>query len=234
MIALGRFGGSPSQAIPARAAQSHSDSCFFCDANAAVWSALTVLATALILPAFEMGQLSTQMACHVGLMNVAAPLMASAWRHRIAGIEKAAGNSAGLWSATALQLVFLWGWHVPAVHHFAITSTPGLIAMHAALFLAALFFWRMVLAPRGSARWKSIVALLVTGKLACLLGVLLIFAPRLLYPAAAGHEHTLADQQFAGLIMIAACPLSYLLAGIVVAARLIKDVARLSAPIGRP
>ena len=78
----------------------------------------------------------------------------------------------------------------------------------------------------------------MTGKIACLLGVMLIFSPRLLYSASPGqHVHlglheiaaapTLADQQFAGLLMIAACPLSYLLAGVVIAARMISDIGRI-------
>jgi putative membrane protein len=117
-------------------------------------------------------------------------------------------------------------------------SVAGHVAMHGSLFLAALCFWKAVLALSGSASWKSILALLVTGKLACLLGVLLIFAPRLLYLAlAGGHVHggvhdlvvtsSLADQQLAGLLMIAACPLSYLLAGVVIATRMIRDLGRL-------
>jgi cytochrome c oxidase assembly factor CtaG len=38
---------------------------------------------------------------------------------------------------------------------------------------------------------------------------------------------SLADQQLAGLLMIAACPLSYLLAGLVIASRMIKELGRL-------
>ena len=64
--------------------------------------------------------------------------------------------------------------------------------------------------------WQAILALLVTGKLACLLGALLVFAPRPIY-AGPHHGFDLADQQMAGLLMLAACPMSYVLAGIVIA-----------------
>lgn len=110
--------------------------------------------------------------------------------------------------------------------------------MHASLFGAALAFWVVVLNLAAVHRWHAIFALLITGKLACLLGSLLIFAPRLLYADAARHLHhlhhsghaaapaALADQQLAGLLMIVACPLSYLLAGVAIAAQIMRDLAR--------
>jgi putative membrane protein len=79
--------------------------------------------------------------------------------------------------------------------------------------------------------------LLVTGKLFCLLGALLVFAPRSLYLLQNGHEAhfgpiTIEDQQLAGLLMLLACPLSYLLAGVVIASRAIfaLDAASSLAP----
>jgi putative membrane protein len=69
---------------------------------------------------------------------------------------------------------------------------------------------------------------LLTGKLSCLLGALLIFAPRILYTS--GHQHSamanLTDQQLAGLLMIIACPLSYVTAGVVLAAQMMADLGR--------
>jgi putative membrane protein len=72
-----------------------------------------------------------------------------------------------------------------------------------------------------------VLALLLTGKLTCLLAVLLVFAPRALYPHAA-----LADQQFAGLLMLAACPLSYLGAALVITLRIV-GVSGAAAPAPR-
>jgi putative membrane protein len=63
--------------------------------------------------------------------------------------------------------------------------------------------------------------------------VLLIFAPRLLYKlpmqAHAGHAAWpltgMEDQQLAGLIMVSACPLSYVLAGVIAAAQMLHGLA---------
>lgn len=127
--------------------------------------------------------------------------------------------------ATTAQLVLLWGWHTPPVLDAAMASSVLMASMHISLTLAAACFWAAVISMPETGRWRSIFALLVTGKLFCLLGVLLVFAPRTLYGSMAGHASMsaplapLADQQLAGLIMVVACPITYVLAGVWVAAR---------------
>jgi putative membrane protein len=97
------------------------------------------------------------------------------------------------------------------------------LVMHGSLLLAALWFWSAVVNATAGGQWRAITALLVTSKLFCLLGVLLTFASYPLYPAMAHHGGTthdpLADQQLAGLLMLAACPLSYLVAAVAVASK---------------
>lgn len=175
--------------------------------------------TALLLP----GPLSAHMVLHLALMNGLAPLLALGARRRLPG----ALARAWPW-ATALQLALLWGWHAPGVLDRAMASAPLHLAMQASLFAAALLFWASLAAQPPEGRWRAVAALLVTGKLFCLLGALLALAPRLLYGG--GHAMhgmaTLADQQVAGLVMIVACPLSYVLAGAVVTARWILALER--------
>jgi putative membrane protein len=102
--------------------------------------------------------------------------------------------------------------------------------MQVSLFISAFYFWRALLRLAPTSRWHAIFVLLLTGKLFCLLAVLMIFAPRPLYGLPTNpyvvHAHdlpqALADQQLAGLLMIAACPLSYLIAGVIIAAQMIR------------
>ncbi len=110
--------------------------------------------------------------------------------------------------------------------------------MQSSLLLAALLFWYSVIFAE--ARWYSLLALLTTGKLFCLLGALLTFAPRPIYPqlrelyAQAGHfpvETALSDQQLAGLLMLVACPLIYVLASVVLAARWLLEWSDHSSPL---
>ena len=92
----------------------------------------------------------------------------------------------------------------------------------------ASLFWFAVFSQRGTAHWRAILALLVTSKFYCLLGVLLLFAPVTLYSGIdMYHGHglgTLVDQQMAGLIMLLACPPTYVLVGIIMAALWLREL----------
>lgn len=181
------------------------------------------------------GPLSAQMVAHIVLMNACAPLVALAciWIRPQRRIP--ARNF--LFSAMAAQLLLLWAWHAPPVLDAAMRSHFLHLVMQVSLFLSAFWFWSAIFLVRGHRRWRAILALLITGKIFCLLGVLFVFAPRVLYPGvlsghAAAHSPavTLADQQLAGLLMIAACPATYVLAGIVIAALWFDDISRMSDP----
>lgn len=170
------------------------------------------------------GPLSVHMLQHLVLMNVVVPLFVFfVLPHR-------PGTIADTWPyATAAQLVLLWGWHAPPILDQAMASQMLMVTMHVSLVAAAGWFWLAIASMPATARWRSIFALLITGKLFCLLGALLVFSPRLLFGSmghhGGHHAHVtaaggaLADQQMAGLIMLIACPLTYVLAGIWITAR---------------
>jgi putative membrane protein len=169
------------------------------------------------------GPLTRHMMTHIVLMNAVAPLLALA----IAAMRRVSPVSASgrsLAAASLVQLALLWGWHAPA----ALAAAHRLSALHALAMLslsaAALWFWLAVILDRSAVRWRALLALLLTGKLFCLLGVLLVFAPRPLY--AAGSPIDLADQQLAGLLMVVACPLSFVVAAVIIAALGLRDMAR--------
>ena len=160
---------------------------------------------------------------HIVLMNILVPTWAFFASRRF--------QSGALWRswpwATALQIALLWGWHSPAVLPQAAASPALMLAMHASLIAASAWFWLAIMVMPRDAAWRGIFALLVTGKLFCLLGALLVFAPNVLFDfAASGHHHhaaasmsALADQQAAGLLMLVACPLTYVGIGVVQASR---------------
>jgi putative membrane protein len=192
--------------------------------NGNSWAVLAgasaVPATALLAIAGpEPGWMSWHMAIHIAAMNVIAPVAAVTLVHLRTARTHASATPHALWMATIFQIVLLWGAHSPFVHVGMHTSVLSAVAVHASLFLAALAFW-LSIATAGSHRWQAMLALLVSGKLACLLGVLFIFAPRPLFGTVHhGHGVLLDDQHLAGLLMIAACPLSYVLTAIVLAAQ---------------
>ena len=130
-----------------------------------------------------------------------------------------------LWIATGAQIAAVWIAHAPAVQTAAMMFPAVQLATHGVLLIAAMLFWLFLLSLPEPRRWHALPALLLTGKLVCLLAALLVFAPRALYGAS--HQHAalmqpLDDQQLAGLLMIAACPLSYLVAAVVITVQLIN------------
>lgn len=184
-------------------------------------STAAVCAAGIVLvPVYSSGPVSTHMLLHIIAMNAAAPLLAVVLS-RASRLH--ATTVVSLWCATAVQLAVLWIWHLPAAQQVAAATPLGSLTMHASLFGAALWFWLSLIRLCSNGRWHGVLALLITGKLACLLAGLLVFAPRALY----GHHHgaqaasLLEDQHLAGLLMLVACPLSYVLAGLVLASRIL-------------
>lgn len=184
-----------------------------------------------------LGPLSHHMTQHILLMNVAAPLAALVMLRLSSNFPRATGRrtiGAGLLAAaTVMQIALLWSWHLPPAFSAA-GNDPALMAvMHLSLFIAALWFWMTVLGTGTAGRWQSILSLLLTGKLFCLLAVILVFAPRPLYPLFSHHgaqpaslAAALEDQQLAGLMMVVACPLTYVLAGVILATLWLYELER--------
>jgi putative membrane protein len=174
----------------------------------------------VVLWAHELEPASSHMATHIGLMNVVAPLAAALL---VLAPLTGPGRPGTAWAAALIQVALLWAWHAPVLQPLLLTSHSVAMTSHAILFVSAVWFWSSLLRLAPQARWHGIAIFLMTGKLACLLGVLLTFSPRVLHE---GQDHaiTLADQQLAGLLMIIACPLSYVVAGVILAAQLIGSL----------
>ena len=193
----------------------------------------------LLVATLGLGPLSRHMTTHILLMGLVAPALAHALLR--SGRGEAAWHDmlrrhlpVLLLAATLLQLLLLWGWHAPPALELSHGRPLLHLAMQGTLLAAALWFWLAVFAERGAGRWRAILALLITGKLFCLLGVILVFAPRTLYALHVGHAvpsgQALADQQLAGLLMLTACPLTYLVAGVAIAAGWLNELASGDSP----
>jgi putative membrane protein len=184
------------------------------------------IAGVIVIGFFPIGPLSGHMSAHIASMNIAAPLAAVAMFGRDETLGLARGPST-LWVATVSQLAVLSFAHSPIVHHATQFHFAAAVAVHGALFMSALVFWVSIVKSVRS-RWHAILALLISGKFACLLGALLVFSPRLIYgahTASTSDAAALADQHLAGLLMIIACPLSFVLTAIVLTAQALGDVS---------
>lgn len=200
--------------------------------------AVFVAVFAVILPPLLVGLLDLEpltkhMARHVIIMNLIAPLAAISGARIFAASGKIGETTYYLGPAMVAQLIALWFWHIPFAHHAAMASNTAHAFMVLTLTVSSVWFWIAVFSHRGSDRWRSLVALLFTGKLFCLLGALITFAPNALYGDAQSAA-AIADQQTAGLLMLAVCPLTYVAAGIVISAQWLNDLSIEHKPLASP
>lgn len=158
------------------------------------------------------GPFAAHMAMHITVVAVAAPLLAFA----LAGsrIDPTVARPALALPVLAMiaELIVIWGWHAPALHHAA-RSGGGVLVLEQASFLGVgLLLWLSVFggaeADRRARRGTGVIALLMTSMHMTLLGTLITLAPRPLY----GHG-SLDDQQVAGIVMLLGAATSYVAGG---------------------
>lgn len=185
----------------------------------ALFTAKAILVAALIASvlAIQGGMLTLHMTAHIVAMNLAAPVFA--WLLKNGTGWPAASSLRSVCIAAFAQLMVFFLWHSPLVMQLSMHSAGLRLAMLAILFCVSTWFWGHVMEAIRQNRLETIAVLLVTGKLVCLVAVLLVFAPRLIYSGMAMHAGALDDQHLAGLLMLSACPLTYVGASIYVVAR---------------
>lgn len=160
--------------------------------------------------AAALGGFPAHMLRHMTLVAIAAPLIVLAW------------PAATRWAppvavAAALEFAVVWGAHLPLAHEAA-RAHPAWFAVEQAAFLAAgLAVWASALKP--DAPLAGAGALLLTSMHMTLLGALLVLAPTSLY---AGHGGV-AEQQLGGILMLAIGTPIYLVAGLALTARVLRE-----------
>lgn len=171
---------------------------------------LAVLAAAWTTAAAGAG-ITGHMAAHMATVVIAAPLLAL-------GLAGRSIDPASRWPRfvapvpmSLLELVVVWGWHLPAARAAAAAGGWGLALEQAAFAAAGLLLWSACFGGREGAaaarRAEGVAALLLTTMHMTLLGVLVALAPRPLF-ASAGFTclgvdlAPLADQQLGGVVML--------------------------------
>ena len=160
------------------------------------------------------------MLAHIVLMTVVAPMLALLLAVMHPHRHVALGHSTRpFWAAAVLQLLVFLYWHSPGGMHLGMHSAWGTVVLQGSLLAVAVTFWWLMQRLPAQQRWQAALALLLTGKVFCLVALLMTFAPRPLYPVM-----SLADQQLAGLIMITICPLCYVTTGLWIFWRWLSDL----------
>lgn len=172
------------------------------------------------LPQLAQRAFFAHMTMHMGVVAVAAPLLAlGVAGGRLDPVRHAPRLFAPI-PVSVLELVVVWAWHAPALHREARHCTAGLAAEQGMFFLAGLLLWLSAFGGgtcgRRNRSAAGIVGLLLTAMHMTLLGALLALTPRPLYAHIDGISGLtpLEDQHLGGAIMLLVGGISYLFGGL--------------------
>lgn len=201
--------------------------------NKALWPlylGLLVLALCWLgpLPAMSRTAFSAHMLLHLGVTALAAPLLAIGLAR--AGLRMGRTDRAGRWMLLAFsaEMLVVWGWHLPALHEAAALNVWAFVLQQASFLAVGLGIWLLGFAARSRADVAgAMLGFFLTFAHMTMLGVLLVLAPKLIYPAelclgAFGFEQ-LEDQRFGGILMASWSAILYLAGTLVLGARLLDD-----------
>ena len=183
------------------------------------------------LPRLAQHSFAAHMAMHMGVVAIAAPFLAL-------GVAGSWLDPVRRWPAlfppiplSVVELVIVWAWHAPALHHAARHSFGGFVIEQAAFLIAGLLVWISAFGghpiERRERSGAGVTALLLTSMHMTLLGALLALTPRALYLHAmhASQLTPLQDQHLGGAIMLLVGGISYLAGGLWLAAGMLRGGA---------
>jgi putative membrane protein len=185
-------------------------------------AAITVLAAAWLgpLPDLATHSFAAHMTMHIAVVAVAAPLLALAMAGTRTDPVGAIPSLVAPIPASMTELVVVWAWHVPALHHAARNETGAFVLEQGSFVMAGVLLWIAAIGGNQEQRRRragsGIVALLFTSMHMTLLGALFALANRPLFEhtPSLGALTAVTDQQLGGVIMLLVGGASYLLGGL--------------------
>jgi putative membrane protein len=189
------------------------------------------------LPYLAGHSFTIHMLMHMGVVAVAAPLIALGIAGSRIDISPRYSLLFAALPASLLEFAVVWGWHAPMAHDFARTTLAGLVLEQGSFLAVGLILWLSCIGTLSGSSDRSaagVFGLLFTSMHMTLLGALLALAPRPLFGHAAEHVQFLGmsaieDQNMGGVVMLAAGGAVYMLGGLVLMARLLDAAPSRSA-----
>lgn len=183
------------------------------------------------LPQLAQHAFFAHMTMHMGVVAVAAPLLAlGIGGGKLDPVCRAPTRITPI-PASVLELVVVWAWHAPAPHHAARHSVGWLVVEQGMFLVAGLLVWLSAFGgnsrERESRTATGVVGMLLTSMHMTLLGALLALSRRPLYTHAEGFGGLtpLQDQHLGGAVMLLVGGISYLLGGLWLTGRLVRSPA---------
>lgn len=172
------------------------------------------------LPGLAAHSFAAHMGLHMGVVAVASGFLAIGAIGTRFDLARWAPRLVSPIPASVLELIVVWAWHAPAMHHAARHHWAGLVAEQGLFLGSGFLVWISAFGGdslRDSSRaGAGVLGLLLTSMHMTLLGALLALAPRPLYAhgSVAGGLSALDDQHLGGAIMLFVGGLSYLIGGL--------------------
>lgn len=191
---------------------------------------LLVLAVVWLGPLPQMASRAffAHMTMHMGVVAVAAPLVALGLAGGRFDPARYAPAIFAAVPASVVELVVVWAWHAPALHHAARSEALWFAVEQGSFLLTGLLMWLSAFGGGShrvnQRRAAGIVGLLLTSMHMTLLGALLALSPRPLYHHSAGHFGLtpIEDLHLGGSIMLIVGGISYLAGGLWLTAGLVR------------
>ncbi len=187
------------------------------------------------LPSLAQSSFAAHMTLHMAVVAIAAPLLSiGAAGLRFDPVLRFPELFAPI-PASVAELVIVWAWHAPGLHHFARHSLCGFMIEQSMFLAAGVWVWLSAFGgemPRSRSRsGAGVIGLLLTSMHMTLLGALLTMSPRLLY----SHRHLgstidpITDQHLGGAVMLVVGGTAFLVGGLWLTQDLLSETAM---PIG--
>lgn len=196
--------------------------------RASAQTALAIIAVLYLSPLCALSStfFTVRVVHHMALVLAVAPLLSFA-------IAPWIGRAArGVWLWTAGAAALFWLWHSPQAYSAALSSDGVYWVMQLTLLASAVGFWAAV---RRAECGVAIAAVLATTVQMGLLGALITFSVRPLYPphfasTLSWSISPLVDQQLAGVVMWAPGSFAYLLAAMLIGRQWLRQGTPMRAP----
>jgi putative membrane protein len=165
----------------------------------------------------------------MGVVAVAAPAVALGLAASRLDPVRAAPRLFAPVQASIVELLVVWVWHAPVLHHAARQSAVWFSIEQTTFLASGLLLWLSAFggepSERGNRAAAGVVALVLTSMHMTLLGALLALPPRPLYEHAIGSSALtpLQDQHLGGAIMLLVGGLVYLGGGLWLTALLLRS-----------
>lgn len=167
------------------------------------------------LPSLASQSFAAHMTAHIAVVAVAAPLLALALTGTGVDPVRTMPRLFSPIPASMIELVIVWAWHVPALHHAARHETGAFILEQGTFVVAGVLLWITAIGGDREQRrvraGSGVVALLFTSMHMTLLGALFALANRSLFH---NTPSAISDQHVGGVIMLLVGGAAYLIGGL--------------------